>query len=36
MKHVSELTLKKPALAGDTVTKECTPAKENAGKCEDV
>jgi hypothetical protein len=36
MKHVSKITRRLPAVAGDTFTKECTPMKENAGKCEDV
>lgn len=35
MKHVAEITHKLPARAGDRIVKECTPAKESAGKCED-
>lgn len=35
MSHLRNVTQKWPAKAGDTVVKECTPAKENVGKCED-
>jgi hypothetical protein len=39
MKHLHNLTRAIPVLAalkGGSVTKDCTPAKENFGKCEDV
>ncbi|MDX9972531.1 MAG: hypothetical protein RBU21_06015 [FCB group bacterium] len=39
MSHLRSITHTTPApavLKGDSVVKECTPAKENAGKCEDI
>lgn len=39
MSHLRKITHNTPApaaLKGDSVVKECTPLKENTGKCEDV
>ncbi len=41
MKHIGQVSKELPKTAvlkggDDVIVKECTPAKESAGKCEDV